>query len=231
MSFRRGLRVPKLTATGEPPLSTTKKVFWKGSGEPSFPKEGSPASSPTPTFVAIDFETADRWPDSACAVGLVRVEGGRIVRREVRLIRPPRKAFEHTAIHGIAWADVARKPAFAEVWPELADLLEGTAFLAAHNAAFDRSVLAACCATAGLEPPALPFVCTVQLARRTWNIHPTKLPDVCNRLGIALHHHNALSDAEACAGIVIAAARVTTVMPPPRGKTAHTKGNGKARGG
>lgn len=31
------------------------------------------------------------------------------------------------------------------------------------------------------------------------------LPDVCARLGIELNHHDALSDAEACARIAIAA--------------------------
>jgi len=45
----------------------------------------------------------------------------------------------------------------------------------------------------------------VQLARSCWNIRPTKLPNVCRRLGISLHHHRADSDAEACAHIVIAA--------------------------
>ena len=43
-------------------------------------------------FVAIDFETADYGPDSACAVALVRVEGSRIVRRSYFLIRPPRRS-------------------------------------------------------------------------------------------------------------------------------------------
>lgn len=33
---------------------------------------------------------------------------------------------------------------------------------------------------------------------------PTTLPDVCRRLGITLRHHDALSDAEACAKVVIA---------------------------
>ena len=44
-------------------------------------------------FVAIDFETADYQRDSACAVALVRVESGKIVAREHRLIRPPRRTF------------------------------------------------------------------------------------------------------------------------------------------
>ena len=68
-----------------------------------------------PTFVAIDFETADPGWDSACAVGLVRCEGGEVVRREVRLIRPPRPHIRYTHIHGIRWADVQHQPAFGEL--------------------------------------------------------------------------------------------------------------------
>ena len=156
-------------------------------------------------FVAIDFETADQGADSACAVGLAKVEGGRIVRKVRRLIRPPRADFFFTYIHGIKWEDVARERSFGEVWTELEPLLDGAQFLAAHNAPFDRSVLSACCARAGLKMPSQPFVCTVQLARKTWGIRPTKLPDVCRHLGIKLNHHEALSDAEACARIVLAA--------------------------
>jgi len=48
-------------------------------------------------------------------------------------------------------------------------------------------------------------VCTVQLARRQWDIRPTRLPDVCNYLDIELQHHDAASDSRACAKIVIAA--------------------------
>src|SRR5436305_897604 len=121
---------------------------------------------PGGAFVAIDFETADHGPDSACAVGLVRVEGLKVVRREVVLIRPPRPRIVFSYIHGITWEMVASAPAFAEAWPALAPVLEGASFLAAHNAPFDRRVLAACCEAAGLSAPVLPFTCTVQLARR-----------------------------------------------------------------
>jgi DNA polymerase-3 subunit epsilon len=156
-------------------------------------------------FVAIDFETADYWPDSACAVGLVRVEGNRIVRRSHFLIRPPRRRFVFTYLHGITWEMVAQAPNFGELWPELSSLLAGAAFLSAHHAPFDRHVLLTCCEAYGLQPPALPFVCTVKLARRTWNLFPTRLPDVCAHLDIPLTHHQAASDAEACAKIILAA--------------------------
>ena len=156
-------------------------------------------------FVAIDFETADQGLDSACAVALVRVEALKIVERKSCLIRPPRQSFEFTYLHGISWETVADQPSFADVWPTLCPTLEGVSFLAAHNASFDQGVLEACCRRAGIQPPALPFKCTVELARRTWNIYPTKLPNVCARLGVPLKHHDPCSDAEACARIMIAA--------------------------
>lgn len=155
-------------------------------------------------FVALDFETADRGRDSACAIGLVRVEGGQIVHRLSCLIRPPRARFEFTYVHNIRWSDVADQPTFGERWPIIAELLSGAEFIAAHNAAFDKGVLYACCQAHSIAQPRQAFVCTVKLARQTWNIRPTKLPNVCNFLGIELNHHDAMSDAEACARIVMA---------------------------
>jgi DNA polymerase-3 subunit epsilon len=159
------------------------------------------------TFVALDFETADERRDSACALALVRVEGGRVAARTTRLLRPPRRRFLYTWVHGITWDMVEAEARFAEAWPAMEPLLEGADFLAAHNAPFDRAVLQACCRGAGLPPPAAPFLCTVRLARRAWGIRPTRLPDVCGRLGIPLRHHRAGSDALACARIVLRAVR------------------------
>ncbi len=156
-------------------------------------------------FVAIDFETANYAQDSACAIGLVKVVGGEIVETAVHFIRPPGRRFAFTYIHGLTWDHVAEADDFGTLWPKLTPLLEGARFLAAHNASFDRGVLNACCARYGLSAPAAPFRCTVRIARRTWNIYPTKLSNVCEELGIALNHHEALSDAMACAKIVLAA--------------------------
>ena len=167
-----------------------------------------------PTFVALDFETADYSPDSACALGLVRVENHQIVQRTYSLIKPPRRRFVFTYLHGITWEDVALQPTFAEFWPTVTHLLEDIDFIAAHNASFDRSVLHRCCETAGLRPPKTPFQCTVRLARQTWNIYPTKLHNVCDHLGITLKHHHAASDAAACALIVIAAHRDAAADQP-----------------
>jgi DNA polymerase III subunit epsilon len=161
-------------------------------------------------FVAIDFETANYQPDSACALGLVKVVGGVIVDKQVHLIRPPTRDFAFTYIHGLTWKDVAKKDDFGNVWLKVESLLHGVEFLAAHNASFDRRVLEACCATYRIPAPSLPFQCTVQVARRTWGIYPTKLSNVCEKLEIELNHHEALSDAMACAKIMIAATSGST---------------------
>jgi DNA polymerase-3 subunit epsilon len=156
-------------------------------------------------FAALDFETANSYRDSACALGVVIVENNQIVDRLYELIRPPSREFFFTHIHGLTWDDVKGAQPFDAVWADMARALHGVEFMAAHNAPFDKGVLGACCETYGLAVPEQPFVCTVRLARAQWDLRPTKLPDVCRYLGIKLRHHQADSDAEACARIVMAA--------------------------
>ena len=157
------------------------------------------------TFAAIDFETADRGADSACSLAIIRANRHRILDSKYLLIRPPRRQFEFSHIHGLTWADVQDQPTFAELWPQLQMQLKDIDFIAAHNASFDRRVLLSCCQAAQIIPPEWNYKCTVKIARQVWSIYPTKLPNVCTALNIPLQHHNALSDAEACAQIIIAA--------------------------
>ena len=156
-------------------------------------------------FVAIDFETANYSRTSACAVGLVHVADGDIIARETLLIRPPQRQFNFTHIHGLTWDDVKDQPTFGELWDVIGGFIARGNHLVAHNASFDRGVLQGCCKSNGVAVPSQPFVCTVQLARKQWGIFPTKLPDVCGYLDISLNHHDAASDSQACAKIVIAA--------------------------
>lgn len=157
------------------------------------------------TFVALDFETAAISRTSACSLGFVVVKGGRVVERKHFFIRPPRRQFMFSHIHGITWDDVCNAPTFGEIWDEVRCHLRAAQFLAAHNASFDEGVLNRCCEVARVKPPSRPFVCTVDLARTYLNIYPTDLPRVCKKLRIPLKHHDALSDAKACARIVVAA--------------------------
>lgn len=158
-------------------------------------------------FVAIDFETANYDRDSACSIGLVKVESGKIVSRECRLINPETWFSNfNIGVHGIVPEDVEDAPLFSEVWRELRPLLDGADFIAAHNAPFDKSVLHGCCTKYAMKEPEQSFICTVQLARHVWGMQHAGLDEVCDYLDIELNHHEALSDALACAQIVLKAA-------------------------
>jgi len=191
----------KKTSVKKTTAARTKKAA--PPAKPKKPKK--PTHIPFNRFAAIDFETADYGRDSACALGIVVVENGKVVKKKYSLIRPPRRDFVFSYLHGITWRDVALKPAFGDFWPTVRDLLDNVDFIAAHNASFDRSVLHACCDTHGHMPPLGKYVCTMKLARRLWDIRPTKLSDVCRHFAIDLMHHDAASDALACANIVLKA--------------------------
>ena len=73
------------------------------------------------TFVALDFETANRERSSVCSIGLVFVQDGQIVDQYYRLIRPLPNYYSrfNTAVHGLGMADTALEASFPEVWEEI----------------------------------------------------------------------------------------------------------------
>lgn len=156
-------------------------------------------------FLAIDFETANRDRNSACAIGLVRVSNNLITHFESYLIKPPTNYFEFTYLHGISPSDVKDSPTFKELWPIISPHFRGIDFVVAHNATFDQSVLEKSCSHYGITLPSISYNCTMKLSRRLWNIRPTKLSDVCRHFGIPLDHHQAASDTLACAKIMLLA--------------------------
>lgn len=153
--------------------------------------------------VALDFETSDKYADSACALGMVRMENGSIVSSLYHLIRPPRSRVYFTEIHGLTWDMLKDQPTFAELWPQFSSFLEGAGLLVAHNASFDRRVLYSCCRACGVIAPSAPFACTVKGARTGLKLPHHRLNDVCEYLHIELNHHHADSDAMAAARIYL----------------------------
>lgn len=158
-------------------------------------------------FVAIDFETANNDRSSACAIGIAVVRQGIVTETYSSLIRPPssmefRRDFTEN-IHGITPEMVADAPTFADIWPEIQRYC-GDGIVAAHNATFDVGVIAAC--TAHYNLPHLPgrSLCTLRLARHLLPRLPNhQLPTLAAHYGIPLNHHEATSDAVACAEIAI----------------------------
>ena len=167
-----------------------------------------------PSFSAIDFETANSSPASACAVGIARVRDGRLVWRDSWRIRPPAghdhfEAF-NVRLHGVRAEDVEDAPDWGEQLPRLLDAI-GDDVLAAHNANFDLGVLAATSLATGTALPTLHSICSLRLARRVYELPSYRLPLAAAAAGFAgLEHHDPQSDAEACAAIVVDAARRTS---------------------
>ncbi|HAH08481.1 MAG TPA: exonuclease [Alphaproteobacteria bacterium] len=153
-------------------------------------------------ILAIDFETANPNPSSACAIGAVLADREHVLYEYTSLIRPPTQWFAFTPIHGLRWPDCEAAPAFPAVWDEVLLVAQEADVLVAHNASFDFGVIRACCRHYRLPPPAHPFACSVRLARQAWGLPANGLAALSERFGIALNHHEALSDARACALIV-----------------------------
>jgi DNA polymerase-3 subunit epsilon len=156
-------------------------------------------------IIALDFETANQSPNSACQLALVQLDDFVVTRSQAWYLRPPCDHFMFTYLHGISWDQVRHEPSLGELWPELGPWFKDADFLAAHNASFDRNVMNATCAHHAVDAPGHKYLDTVQIARKVWSIFPTKLNLVCEHLCIDLNHHEALSDAQACAQILVQA--------------------------
>ncbi len=162
-------------------------------------------------FTAIDFETANSSSASACSVGLVKVRDGRVVDTAYWLIKPPPEHDEfwewNTRIHGLVAGDVVDAAAWTEQLPKLVAFVDGD-ILVAHNASFDMGVIAAACRATSVETPAFEYACSLQIARKTYHLDSYRLPSAAMAAGFEdFAHHNALADAEACAAIIVHAAK------------------------
>ncbi len=88
-------------------------------------------------FTAINVDIARPERYSICRIGLVRVEGGQMVEKILRIVQPPKNNYSsiQTNIHGMD-ADASRKaPLWPFVWAEIKSFLDQQ-LLIAHNAAF-----------------------------------------------------------------------------------------------
>jgi len=162
-------------------------------------------------FTAIDFETANPSTASACAVGLARVRGGRVVATASWLIQPPPGHDEfaewNTRIHGIRATDVVAAKRWTDQLDDLA-AFAGADVLVAHNAGFDMNVLKRACAATGDPCPPYRYVCSLQVSRKVYDLESYRLPLVAAAAGFGeFPHHDAGADAHACAQIIIDAAR------------------------
>jgi DNA polymerase-3 subunit epsilon len=150
-------------------------------------------------FVAIDFETAVNH--HICAVGIVSVKDGKIVEEYHTLIQPPNNKYNwhNTNVHGIVANDTKNTPLFDSLFPEIEKRIKGQTVVA-HNESFDRSVLMKTMRDYKLNYEILDLPNKWEC---TYRLHGSALNICCEKHNIELKHHEALSDAKACAELYL----------------------------
>lgn len=166
-------------------------------------------------YFAIDFETANEYPNSACSVGVVKFEDGVEKDSVYTLIKPAKMYFrpDFTDIHGISYGDVRKSPQFPEAWqtmvePFLESRKDGPIVFVAHNARFDMNVIRGSCGYYGMPVPDAQYACTLQIACKAWKgFDSHRLTHLAERFGIVYDAHNALADSQTCGKILSLAAK------------------------
>ena len=150
----------------------------------------------------LDFETTGLKESFALSLALIRIEDDVIKFAKYYLINP-KAEIEYGAykVHGISEADVADKPTFAELWPELSKYISGQ-ILVAHNSNYDMKVIRNELRRYGLVCKPFKSVCTYKNAKKfiaKTDIENYKLDTVCEHFGIKMGtHHDARDDTNAC---------------------------------
>lgn len=149
------------------------------------------------TFTAIDFEAAQGMRHSICQVGLVRVEDCIVTKKLSILVKPPDNfySFYNSQVHGITAGMTRDSPTFDKVW-HLIEPFICDQNIVAHNSSFDINCLQQTLAYYRMNTPAFKSHCT-------YKIYGQKLNYLCRSYGIELNHHDALSDAMACAQLFL----------------------------
>lgn len=160
-------------------------------------------------FVAIDFETATSERNSACSVALVDIQASHMASSYSTLIKPPQTVFtpQNVAINGITIDMVKNAPTFADIFPQLRQIMENRTVIA-HNASFDMSVMRYCMQEYNLPKIKFDTCCTVKISQKVWpDLYNHKLNTIGDFFNIKFSHHDALDDAKVCAKIPLVAGR------------------------
>lgn len=166
----------------------------------------------SPSFVSVDFETANRKGGaSACQIALAKVANGEVIETATSLLKPPPgfDSFEFTYLHGIRKSDVKDPPLWSQIVDDVREFI-GTLPVYAHNAEFDSRVWRDLDRYYGVTSLPQVFYCSYRTAQAIVPGLPNyKLPTVVGELApdFKLNHHEAESDAEACALIIAALQR------------------------
>ncbi|MFQ5352728.1 MAG: exonuclease domain-containing protein, partial [Candidatus Binatia bacterium] len=157
-------------------------------------------------FVVVDLEGTGNSPGRGgiTEIGAVRLEDGRILDTFETFVNPERRIPSYVAkMTGITDEMVTGAPTISEVIGDFLAFAEGSV-LVAHNASFDIISLDIACQRHLGRPLGIPWLCTVEMARRAWpHLQKTSLDALAEHFDLhADTRHRALADAELTAQIL-----------------------------
>jgi DNA polymerase-3 subunit epsilon len=148
-------------------------------------------------YCVIDIETNGSKPGSSqvIEIGAVMIQDGEIIDRLETFVECAFMPEYITKITGIEPSDLIGAPTRREALISLREFMKNAIFVA-HNASFDYSFLTASFNRFGLGDIGNPKLCTIDLAKRTFESERYGLAYLNEFLGIeTATHHRAYSDA------------------------------------
>ena len=129
---------------------------------------------------------------------MVKVVNGVITKTFESLVQPPDNYYwnRFIDIHGITPEMTEDAPTFDLIWHKIEPFISGQQVVA-HNISFDAGCLKGTLEYYGIDIPTYKQHCTCSLYGRQG------LADLCEEYAIELNHHDALSDAMACAKLFL----------------------------
>lgn len=156
-------------------------------------------------FVVFDVEMPCQKKMRISAIGITVIEDGKICDKRFYYVNPQCR-FDPYVIKliGITPQMVADKPTFPEVWEEIKDIMS-SAVLVAHGAPGDMKVLCECLKSYEIEwKETAQYLCTCEIGLDCYpHLEGHSLDVMCKHIGFDLDHHNAQSDSEGCARLLL----------------------------
>ena len=162
-------------------------------------------------FCALDVETANCSRSSICQIGVVTVRDGAVIGGWETFVDPEDDFDDfNTGLHGIGPRDIVGAPQFPEALELVRQRIRDLP-LVSHSS-FDRTAFAQAAEEWDVAPLDVAWHDSLRFSRRF-------LPDIkggyglrnlADVLSLDLNHHNAVSDAKACAEVVLRCAEAAS---------------------
>lgn len=167
------------------------------------------------SFVTIRFDYADYSLESACAIGLVKVENGNLTDSLYAKFTPSLVDFEFvddaSQTGGLRIVDLNGLSNFSELWPGIQDFI-GNLPLVANSATTYMKTLEILWSESDVKPSPIPYLCTQVLGRKITEFGSFNLAFYANAFGHELGEPaSALEKSKATAAIMLGLLRLSKV--------------------